>query len=580
MISGALFLWFKVFLPMSYFAVASGIAAIVVIQAITEKKSTSMLLIVVLVVLFTRNVYYFTTNFQTIPFWDGNWDYAAVKTFMAEERIAVLPSANPPAGILEWYSGWPALHSLVISLSQISGITPFHVFLGLPSLLSTLSLLVVFLMLEKIRKSLGLNCVVTDLALVVFAASADSVFWLMFLVRQSLALVFFFATICMLYFSIASVADRRKFRALAIFFGMVLVITHVYTSLVLALFFLIFLLIFTLGKNLIKGKSITSLELHSPKLSTLGIGLLISVFVFFWFNQYGTVAWPFIDSALVRFREILVGIRAFEWMPVPAYYPSALTPPTATVLLFLRDVFIYAPAVLGLVLLWVFKIKKTDRPFVIYSALAMGVLFVVDISLFRVEAFRLVTLALPFLSFSTAFSMVHLTRKLKPVSRHLTLGAFLAIPMLALFVGLWGHAFAPLHLYDPSINPVEVGERNTDFLRVSDFFEKRISTSQFQIIWVDDDPVLVFLLQPEDYRKISRLTPQYLQAHGSMITYQPEIVCEFKDFNLYNYYSREFSPIQTLEEATTLRSQLYDSVDRQLRIYDDGRYRFWVSAGQ
>jgi hypothetical protein len=171
-----------------------------------------------------------------------------------------------------------------------------------------------------------------------------------------------------------------------------------------------------------------------------------------------------------------------------------------------------------------------------------------------------------------------LEKKLKGIGRFSFVTTVLIVFVLASFTGLWGHKFAPIHLYDPSVNSVEVGEKNVDFMRVNGFFSQKIQVNSFEAIWVDDDTPLVSLLQPNEYNKIRSLSLDYIQVHATVRPSINELVCEFKDFNLYSYSSGAYSTIKTLEEAQTLRYELYQYSDNNLnRIYDDGKYRFWVN---
>jgi hypothetical protein len=138
-----------------------------------------------------------------------------------------------------------------------------------------------------------------------------------------------------------------------------------------------------------------------------------------------------------------------------------------------------------------------------------------------------------------------------------------------------------LYLYDSSVNPVDVGERNAGYMRVSRFFNQRIDVNHFTIVWVDDDASLATLMQRQDYQKMSILGPDSVQDPALSINSSVnELVCEFKDFYLYNYYRSLGginSPASTMEEASILRSALYQHVENNLNTaYDDGKFRFYV----
>jgi hypothetical protein len=204
--------------------------------------------------------------------------------------------------------------------------------------------------------------------------------------------------------------------------------------------------------------------------------------------------------------------------------------------------------------------------------------FIIDNLFFRVEIFRIVSLSLPFIVLLSAVAYSQLRKSLKPIWNVPIIVVIMTILLLSLFVGLWGHNFAPLHIYDPSINYMEVGERNTDFMRVNEFLSKRLTTAEFKIIWADESSSLISLLHPADYEKIRTLSPdnvRELGLHGN------ELVCVFKNLTVYAYYAGTLSKIKTLEEAEVFRSELYQYLEDNFnRIYNDGKYDFWTSTSR
>lgn len=579
-------LWYKILLPMAYYLVATLFAALIVAQMLTKGNRKSLVFQIALLVLLTNIVYYLATNYRIIPFWDGNWDYAVVKTFIQEGNTFVIieqePSARARASILSWYSGWPLLHSLAFSFSQISGIDAFHISLGLPLLISITSFLFVYLIVEKVRKSLGLDMMVTNLALLIYAASPEALYWQIQFVRQNLGILMLFATIYTFYLSSINLTNSRKYKALAIFFAMTLIVTHHYTSFIMASFFFLFAAFQKISAHARVRRTRIRSKLFwtrpAPAMATLGLFLLMSVFLFSWWNYFGTIIWPIVGAQITRLPHVFLGIQELEYMPMPAYYPKALTPIWATSLLVLRDILTYIPAFFGLFLLLFRKTKTRHEFFVIFSTLAFGLLFVIDNFALRIEMFRIFGMALPFVALLSAMFFTRFEKKLKGIGRFSFVTTVLIVFVLASFTGLWGHKFAPIHLYDPSVNSVEVGEKNVDFMRVNGFFSQKIQVNSFEAIWVDDDTPLVSLLQPNEYNKIRSLSLDYIQVHATVRPSINELVCEFKDFNLYSYSSGAYSPIKTLEEAQTLRYELYQYSDNNLnRIYDDGKYRFWVN---
>jgi len=550
-------LWQKILLPIAYYLVATILAALIIAQMLTKSNSRSLVLQIALLYLFLNSVYYLATNYRVIPFWDGNWDFAVVETFIEEEKIFLISGQNPstsilsgynPARMLPTYSGWPFLHSLAFSLSKISGIDAFHISMALPPIISIISFLFVYLIVEKARSSLGLDSRVTNFALLIYATSADALFWQIQFVRQNLGTMTLYIMMYTFYLSITNPTHSRK-------------LIHQY-----------------FGRKKIGREKFSAHR--NPALLTFETALLMSTFLFFWWNYYETTIWRHVGPTLTRFLEVLSGARQFAYTPTLGHYPGVLTPLWATSLLRLRDILIYIPSIFGLFLI-MFRKKKTQHElFVMFSPLAFGLLAIINNFSIRVETFRIIMLALPVVALLSATFFSYFVKKVKGIWRTLSVTIVLGILILASFVGLWGHSFAPMHLYDPSVRFSEVGERNSDFMRVNDFFSQKIQVTHFDAIWVDDDAPLVLLLEPSEYNRILRLESDYIQTHSSKTLSVNELVCEFSDLNLYRYYAGKSSFV-TPEQGETFQYELNQYFESSLaRIYDDGKYRFWVNEAQ
>ena len=565
-------LWYKVFLPTSYFMAIALLTALLIIQIVKNHRITFLVFQIALLFLLTRNIYYLATNYSIIPFADGNWDYGVVKTFIEKSSISIIREPNPPATVLTWYSGWPSLHTLAMSLSQISGIDAFYVALLLPSIISISSFIFVYLFVEKIRKSIKIDTRVTPLALLIYATSPETVFWPMQFVRQNLGILFF--TITLFLISLSTINPRNtKYKALVIFFAMSLVIAHHFTSFIMVAYLFLFSALLVIGKYLAETKVGNKLFWSSPNFSTIGIALATFAFLFVWWDNFGSVIWPTIGSGIQHFIGVLMGIKEIKYIPTQAYYPNILTPPWVLSLLTLRDLLIYVPALFGLFLVTTKARKTAAKFFVIYSTLVFGILFITDNLFFRVETYRLVSLSLPFIALLNAISYNQLRKRLKPIWNVPIIVAIMAVLLLSSFIGLWAHNYAPLHIYDPSINYMEVGERNTDFMRTNGFLNEKLSMSRFQRIWTDDANTLVSLLDPIDYNKIKMLMPDsthVLDPCGD------DIVCAFKDLNRYSHYAGTYSAIKSPQEAEVFRCELYRHLDKFNLIYNDQKYKFWV----
>ena len=569
----AYLLWYKLLTLTTYFMAIILLTILLVIQILRNRPGKFLIFQIAIVFLLIRNTYYFSTNYSIIPFDDGNWDYGVVKTFIENGSISVIQEPR----LLTWYSGWPLLHTLAASLSQISGIDAFHVVLLLPSIIAMVSFIFVYLFVEKIRKSMNIDAGVTSLALLIYATSPDNLFWSMQFVRQNFGILMITIIFYLIY--LLTISPRnRSYAVLTIFFVMSLVITHHFTSFTAIAYLFLFSAFLAIGKHLAKSKVGSRIFWSSPNLSTIGIALAAFAFLFIWWNSFGLIVWPTIGSGIKRFIEVLMGIREIEYLPQQAYYPSLLTPSWTLSLLRLRDLLMYFPALLGLFLIITKASKTPTKFFVIYSTLSFGILFFFDNVFFRVELYRLVGLSLPFLALLSATSYTQLEKKLRHNWNILISIAVITILLLSSFIGLWAHNFAPLHLYDPSINSIEVGERNIDYMRVNEFLNQKISIGRFQTIWTDDTNPLIQLLHPTEYNKIRELMPDMHACIRELSLHGDKLVCVFKDLNLYAYYAGTSSPVKSPQDAEVFRYEFRQYLGSNFNlIYNDGKYELWIA---
>jgi hypothetical protein len=315
------------------------------------------------------------------------------------------------------------------------------------------------------------------------------------------------------------------------------------------------------------------------KLSLLGLVLVTTAFLFLWVNNFGSIAYPSVTNRLDRFARIITGGLQLEYFSMAATYPESLTPLWAVWLLRVRDLVIYAPVLLGVFVLWVKK-KAPERSFLVYFALILGFLLAVYNVLFKLEPFRVIMLALPIIaalvpigygqlrSFATSNLGNGLLAVIVNKLRMASPAAIIVLLVFSSFAGLWGHSFAPIHLYDPNVSSIQVGERNVDPLLGSGFFDRRVPVDNYRLVYADDIDQLVFLLKSTQYDKIRRLPeggPQELAEGGD------QLVMSFRDFYMYIYYGNIYTPIATPNDARTIQVTFTQYMNgHSNRFYDDG----------
>lgn len=566
-------LWFKILLPGFYYVVVALLTALVVLQVALDRTSKFIIVQIAIIFLLTRSIYNLSMNYSIIPFGDGNFDYATAATFMQKGSVFIIDA--PP--LLEMYSGWPLLHVLAISLSSVSGLDLLYVSLLLPSIIGISLFLFVYLIIERIRKSLGFDASLTFLALLIFAASPDSIFWPMQFVRQNIGLLFLTITVFLIVQAVSK-PTNSEYKVLAFFFALALVMAHHLTSLILVVYLFLLCILIVLGRYSAKTKiGIGSLPRPIGSF-LLSMALGMAAFLFVWWDRFATAIWPYVTSSIERVVKLLEGIKTIEVSPTKAIYPALLTPGLVPQLLLFRDVLLYLPAVVGFFLISRRATKAPEKTFLVYSALAFGTIFIVDYFITKIGYVRIIGMFLPILVFLSATTYFTIIEK---INRFWKVSARALVPLIALlvtillvssFIGLWGHNFAPTHLYNPAVSPIDVGERNKDFMRIADF-NRYVPIASFAKVWADDRNPLVFLLNPDDYSKIETMPASNIGKLGS---HGNELAYVLKDLNLYFYYAGTFSPIDNPKDVGGVKDMLQQRLESRFNlVFNDGKYEVW-----
>jgi hypothetical protein len=568
-------LWYELYLPFSYYMGIISIAIITAMSVIKCRSRTLLFIQMGIIFILIRSIYNLSMHFSIIPFGDGNWDYGVVKTFTANNEIRVID--KPPLLLL--YSGWPLLHSIAMFLSSISGIDSYAVAISLPYVLDVVLFIVVFLIFEEMRQMLGLSGFITPFALSLYTVSPDSIFWQMQFVRQNLGIVLF---AFMLYFLLRLINERKSIRYEILLFLIVflLVMAHHFSSVIAVLFSILFLLVSNMSRLVLKSSN----ERLSPFLNTFFIvTFVMAISILLWWNRVATMVWPYITDSFYRLSLLFSGLIDVEVAPRRALFPQLLTPSWAVSLLFVRDILVYVPTFASL---FIILFKRTPSAhskakfFPVYSIFSFVSLLIMDILIFRLGTTRILSMGLPFFAFLSAFfyhSFLKNSRILNRATRLFIIATLLGLILFSSFIGLWGHSFAPMHLYNPTIDSDEVGERSSDFSRVQDFTQK-INFDNFDIVWADDRGPMLFLLEPEFFEKIEWIPVNNIDSLG---TFGNEIVYILKDMNLYYYHAGVFSPVEDPSQADFIKESLSYRLEHSFNlVYADKRNSIWVTTSE
>jgi len=570
--------WQKFLLPYSYIFAAAILAILLAVSIVKGNgHAKSVVFQIFLIFLLTRNIYYLGTQ-NVIPFGDAYWDYAVEKTFIQQDSIFLISGMVRPTEAaghsqLTWYSSWPLLHTLGLCFSRVSGIDPFYLNLILPHFFAVISFAFAYLIFEELRVKLKLRKEIAIFALLIYATSPEAIFWQMQFVRQNFATALFMPMLYLLFVSISGPFGQRHVAILQIF-AFAILMSHHFTSFTVSLFLILFSIFSAIAKHLGKVRKLDRFFSPAPlgKVSFVGIGLTMFVFMFGWWNFFGTVIWPTIGARLTYFVESFTNASPRMWIPTSSY-PATLRPVWVTPFLGLRDLMLYVPAFFGLLILWGKKPKIPEKFFVVYSIVTFGAILIVDLIL-ALEPLRILLLAIPLLAFLSSL-FYNKIRDLSKIAYKTTTFMIIILLVLASFMGLWAHNFAPIHLYDSSINPASIGEVTPSFIRLKPFFEDKIAVDNFESVWADVISRFVYLLNPSEYDKIKSLPTENFQQLGGKGNI---LICSFNSLNMYMYYGHVWTPIETIEEAETVQHELKQYLNDNFNcIYDDRINVLWTT---
>lgn len=568
-------LWFQILLPYSYIFTVIILAIFLTFSIIKNGVQSKIVVLQLLLVFFLlRNIFYISTK-NLMPFGDAFWDYAVEKTFLDQGYISTIQGIVRPTeagGIsqLTWYSGWPFLHTFGVSFSLMTGLDAIYLNLILSNILALISFIFVYLFFEKLRVKLNLFKKVTIVALLLYVIFPEAIFWQMQLVRQSFALALFTPIIYLLYVLSCEKFDYKYCLILGILV-LSLVVTHHVTSFTLVLFLVLFSILNILSKRIGKLERLKWAYSTVSSKIFLFFGELTFVFMILWWIRNSNTIIPTVSSRIILFIETL-GLDKIYSSDLAPIYPSIIKPPWVPILLGFRDLILFVSAFIGFLILWRYKSKIPEKFFIIYSILAFGFILIINV-VFSIEPLRIILFMAPFLAFLAALFFGRIQQMFRKAGR-IIISVVLIGLIVSSFLGLWAHGFAPIHLYDPSINPVDIGESTPDFMRVKSFFENNINISNFNDIRADLISRLVYLLDPEDFDKIKSLPIENI----SRINKEGTLVCSFNDLNLYQYFGYIWSPIE-ISDAKIIQQELKQNLENNFHlIYNDGSTSIWTNS--
>ena len=578
-------------------AILAGLLAFSIIgyyKGSVDKFSTIFLTFIVF--LFLRNVRFIATHFEALTPVGVTWEYAVINAFSQMDKIFVIPP-SPFSDVLTWYSSWPLLHTFSLTFADILGIKTSLLPVVLPIVFGLIGFLFVYLITDRLTADLKLNKVVVPLAVLFYAILPEGI---NFSFSHQFAAVPFVLVVFYLLYKYISHRDPRIL-ALIILNAAAIVFTHHYTSFIFTAYLLVFsglTFVLVLVSRRVKLRWIAWLSKFRKEAAIIGlVGLLSAGGIFVWWTQVATVMQPL---ARGRTTEMIQRIAPSVEPGAPGvepgapsikpyfplrHYPESLTPPWVK-LLWVRDFLIYIPVFFGFG--WLirkrfkvqgskFKVQDSKGSAAFYfltlSLICFGAFFLFELFISHVEPYRIVLLALPFITFCSALAYVKLLSRGR-WQKWLTY-AVLVFVIVSGFLGLQGHRHAPIYFYCSAVNIEDVRAPMTLTTRhysVQQFISEHALDQQAIAIFSDNNYLLYLMLPSQEYNKIGSTRRQLHSELQESIARGDDLL--FIDFGVKCYHT--LCGAITGEEAEELRSQYRAELEPSLnKIYDNG-FEIWV----
>ena len=553
---------FKFCLPLIYY-LCIAILSLLTIFVFLRHESIGLLCVhvhLIYLILLRSSIYFMYYSFNIIPYGDAYWDYAVVSYFNFFNNIeAIRVSEVMPSFNLTWMSGWPAIHIVALVIYKITNMELIKIAIIIPlifSIIIYLSCYLIFIFIFK-NKDKGSHGLV--LALIVIVTSPEVIFWYMQFKYQTIAIVF---SILLFYVLIRYIYNFQPMQTRIVFilFIIALVMSHHIVSAVFVVYLALLFIFFAIGKEKI-----------SYALVALGMS-----FIFVWWSAYGMVIWPTIGSVIERLVLLASNIRDLEYLSgLSPFYPSSITPFWGILLLKARDFLMYVPAVLGfIIIVFVYPNDKTKK-FYLVSSVIFAFIFLFNLVAIKIEPFRIVTYAMPFVAIATSFMYIYLNNRYRIFAALTALSVTIFIA--SSFLGFGSHNYVSLHFYDPKINHFEIGEHNPNYLAMYDFIKNKNPQSNARYIVSDDFPVLYLLFEPNQYSKY-----RLLKYESDVYNMGADTLCVImRDFNFYSYagsaaHTYYEKNIATEDHFSDLRKHAKYKISEKSKIYIDGFAKLYI----
>jgi hypothetical protein len=384
------------------------------------------------------------------------------------------------------------------------------------------------------------------LSLLLFAVDPNNIYLTTIAIRQLIAWLFF--TI-ILFILIKILINRDKSFLIPLFLMSIsIVYTHHWSSAML--------IITLIGIAILKF-------LHGNKTFIL-LSLILIISAIIWWTTYGQIIWnaPLFKSVSTFRFDIAKGLHIIS-------YPIELTP-SWTVLLYLRNILLYIPSIIGWFILY--KKYKSSRDKLLGFLLTLFVIAIIIALLNLISEGGLVLRSLIIMNviivIMTSFAYFNLFNYIRIKTDYIFI-IFVFICTITFF-GLWSNTYLMLHLYDKSIDEISIGEHNyrisaSQIIKINNILD----STYVDKILTDNIYLLVSYSKPELYNKIMLLYQNIPTKE------QRSIVISTDNLYVYKYFEGSFA-IADSTERVLIKDMLYNRLKTFDRIYSDSSgIRIW-----
>jgi hypothetical protein len=495
-------------LPYSYILTTITVAILLVLT-ITNSKGASysrILALVTILAIVIRNIYTIRTSFIVEPLYDGYKEIVTARIFNEIGRALVF---NEP--LFDYTSSYPLLKILTIILSQVTSIDVLKVALILPSVWSLVMLLFFYLFAKTILQSISIEESIKRsaifLSLLLFSISPDAIYYGMIYYMRFYCITLVYIVLYLLF--------SGKLNETRCKYLLVILLLAIPLSYSLFPYLLLFFLtgVFSLGMVVGRFFKVKQLHKYIPSYNLISLTLLAIFLASSYYvsesvlgNSMGLL------NALLKFLQLQIREPILETqLNAPYFIPEALQN-SFNILVFFRDLIIYAPAVIGF-LIFLYKSRRERIPIVHLTIIALITILLLHVII--VEGMRLAfqttliislyfIILLSALSYAYGLNIMKKKAHLKSLVK-VTIVILLMLAIITAYLSPWSHRFLTQQYYNPNLSFKDVGDHNPAYVYVKGFIKQ---LSGYEYLFTDDFNLASIMIIPniDMYFKIQYFT--------------------------------------------------------------------------